>query len=393
MSQEISYSTMMTQNMDNATGTNHESILTETTFFEVDRNDDDTIERSTVFNNDGNHHHHHPKTVTTTPHQSYTSVLQGLTLNMDEPWERSLSRLLEDAVITTPTNTTENHTSVSTITTSADMSQLVSPTTTTTALHPYEYNNSSNTTIDQRIPELMLLGRTESRDYALEIEGTTKTMMMMDDVLSRNSSPIRRRSIYRTHSKQSMYSKNSNISTSGRHLNTISKNHSTNNNSNNKIHYNHHKSLFDSDHESDGDDTTTTEDQCRLIHKFSNESLYIFYDHNQHDHHFNHSSNTNCMNNHQQNVEDRCEQEDDSERKDNDTSVADIKQHEQRTDSSSNHNNKYSIHKASAICDDTDTTENNTDNFDYHHHHQYNESWPVQQQQQQHLPDLYLPMF
>jgi hypothetical protein len=153
-----------------------------------------------------------------TAHQN-GAVLQRIKFNADEPWERSLRRLLED--IPDNVNTT----------------------------------NASAAGIDHpRLPDLLLLSRTDSRDYALEIEDG------MDDnssIISRTTSPIRRHTgIHR--------------------INSVTNKHVK-------------KSLFDSD-----DDESDTNGTCRLSHKFSTESLLLYYD--------------------QQHLEDRCEQEDDSER-------------------------------------------------------------------------------
>jgi hypothetical protein len=149
------------------------------------------------------------------------AILDGLKGKMQEPWERSLQRLLEEQTNTARGSTTNT---------------------------PTTYNGRRVT------PELILLSRTESRDYALEIEGG------MDDnssIVSRGASPSRR--------QLDIYRKNSLSNKHGR------------------------KSLFDSD-----DDESEANGTCRLSHKFSTESLFLYHD--------------------QSRLEDRCEQEDYSDR-------------------------------------------------------------------------------
>jgi hypothetical protein len=219
------------------------------TTLSVETEDDRSVERLMALNNN--------------------AILEGLQLNMQEPWERSLQRLLEEQ----PNPASDS------------------------AMNTPKTNNGRSV-----VPELLLLSRTDSRDYALEIEGS------MDDnssVISRGTSPSRRLSeIYRK------------ISTSNRQLGR--------------------KSLFDSlDDESEGNGT------CRLSHKISTESLFLYFD--------------------QQTLEDRCEQDDYSERICSDDDPRSVV-----------------IHRASAVC------ENNS-----------RESWvvDVEGSQQRPVSNLYLPMY
>ncbi len=236
-------------------------------------------------------------------HRSYTSVMQGLTLNLNEPWERSLSRLLEDV---SSTNETSNHV-LNNNSSNASLPNIASPTSTVQHMTP------------SSVPELVLLSRTESRDYAVEIEGdsnsgTSIMNLSMDDTTTssgvvsngtKNSIPLRSRhhhigSIYRKSSSKKL------LTSAG------------------------HKSLFDDSDVDDESDGTATSGRCRLTHKFSNDSLFLFYEQ-------------------QQYLEDRGEQEDDSERK-----VADDSLPNERS---------FSIHKASAICDENDNDDNLHYNF------------------------------
>lgn len=200
------------------------------------------------------------------------ATLEGLKLNIEEPWERSLQRQLEQL----PNMIRESASS-----------------------------NRTTLTVSGRsvVPELLLLSRTDSRDYALEMEGC------MDDnssVISRGASPIRRRSdIYR---RNSMSNKNA------------------------------RKSLFDSE-----DDESEANGTCRLSHKFSTESLFLYYDH--------------------QGVEDRCEHEDYSDRR-----------------CSFDEPRSVLIHRASAV---------------YENESQESSFFNLEGSQQQERPifDLYLPMY
>jgi hypothetical protein len=224
---------------------------------------------------DAHHHQHHHHN-----QESYTSVMQGLVLNMDEPWERSLSRLLEEVV------PNEYHQMMLYDNT---MSLITSPTSTV----DHQRNIGA--------PELMLLGRTESRDYALEIESNSTTNLTMDDtssVVSSDKTTTNRSGSPKRQFRDSIYRRNSRRGAKGQATGR--------------------KSLFD-DSDGDSDDTEGSR-KCRLVHKFSNDSLYIVYD--------------------QQQMEDRGEQEDDSERRMEETQM--------------NHKQKrtFSILKASAVHDD-----------------------------------------
>ena len=247
-------------------------------------------------------HHHH--------HRSYTSVMQGLTLNLNEPWERSLSRLLEDVSNTNEPNNRfldSNNDMNRSVSSNVSLPNVASPTSTV------EHTTAT------AVPELVLLSRTESRDYAVEIEGdsTSGTSIMnlsMDDTTTssgtisngtKNSIPLRSRhhhirSIYRKSSSKKL------LTTAG------------------------HKSLFDDSDVDDASEGTATSGRCRLTHKFSSDSLFLFYEQQQH-------------------LEDRGEQEDDSDRK-----VADDSLPNERS---------FSIHKASAICEEHDNDDNLHYNF------------------------------
>jgi hypothetical protein len=99
---------------------------------------------------------------------SSSKLSESVKLNDAEPWERSLSRMLLQAA-TMPRSNTHHHSCVS-------------------ATTP---NRQSITA------ELILLGRSESRDYALEIEGSPSSNPASTNS-SRNPSPARTRSIYRS---------------------------------------------------------------------------------------------------------------------------------------------------------------------------------------------------
>jgi hypothetical protein len=226
--------------------------------------------------------------------RSYTSVMQGLTLNLNEPWERSLSRLLEDV-----SNTNEPN------------RQMMNSYRGNTILAP-TITSPTSTVQQTSVPELMLLSRTESRDYALEIEGDscsgTIMNLSMDDSTNsssivsngtKNTSPLRSRH----HPIGSIYRK----TLSKKQLNTTG-----------------HKSLFDDSDNDDESNDTATSGKCRLEHKFSSDSLFLFYEQQQQ----------------RENLEDRGEQEDDSDRK-----MADENHPSERS---------FSIRKASAICDEYD---------------------------------------
>jgi hypothetical protein len=254
------------------------------------------------------------KPTTLDHHRSYASVMQGLTLNLNEPWERSLSRLLEDVSYANEPNTYMANLSSNNSSGNTSVPIITSPTSTMTAT---------------AVPELMLLSRTESRDYALEIEGDSSSgtimNLSMDDTTTssgvashggdKTTSPIRSRlhhpvgSIYRkTLSKK-------NLTVAGR------------------------KSLFDDSDNDDESDDTAASGKCRLTHKFSSDSLLLFYEQQQ------------------QYLEDRGEQEDESERK-----VADESFPNERS---------FSIRKASAICDEYDNDDyyysnyNSSNNYIY----------------------------
>jgi hypothetical protein len=100
-----------------------------------------------------------------------SAVLQGLKLNVSEPWERSLLRLLQEAKASSKTCSVSEDTT----TANADRSRPVA--------------------------ELILLGHSESRDYALEIEGNDDNIITSILSRSSNTSPSRRQkqqhSIYR----------------------------------------------------------------------------------------------------------------------------------------------------------------------------------------------------
>ena len=256
-------------------------------------------------------------------HRSYTSVMQGLTLDLNEPWERSLSRLLDDVSNTNELNgRIMNSTGTSHRTASIPI--MTSPTSTV-----------QNMTTTTAAPELMLLSRTDSRDYALEIEGDSGSSsalmnLSMDDTSTTTTSssvvsqgdghkttnPIRSHSHphYRNHPHHigSIYRK----TLSKKQLTTAGR-----------------KSLFDDSDNDDESDDTAPSGKCRLTHKFSSDSLFLFFEQQQQQQ--------------QQNLEDRGEQEDESDRR-----VADENLSNQRS---------FSIRKASAICDD-----NEYDNDDYY---------------------------
>ena len=257
-------------------------------------------------------------------HRSYTSVMQGLTLDLNEPWERSLSRLLDDVSNTNELNGRIMN-STGTSHRSASIPIMTSPTSTV-----------QNMTTTTTAPELMLLSRTDSRDYALEIEGDSGSSsalmnLSMDDTTTTTTSssvvsqgdghkttnPIRSRSHphYRNHPHHigSIYRK----TLSKKQLTTAGR-----------------KSLFDDSDNDDESDDNAPSGKCRLTHKFSSDSLFLFYEQQQ-------------QQQQQQNLEDRGEQEDESDRR-----VADENLSNQRS---------FSIRKASAICDD-----NEYDNDDYY---------------------------
>jgi hypothetical protein len=102
---------------------------------------------------------------------SASKLSESVKLNHTEPWERSLSRMLLQAATMPMSNTR------------------VSANTAATAPNRQSISAES----------LILLGRSESRDYALEIEGSPSgSSNPASTYSSRNPSPARTRSIYRS---------------------------------------------------------------------------------------------------------------------------------------------------------------------------------------------------
>ena len=124
-----------------------------------------------------------------------------------------------------------------------------------------------------------------------------------------------------------------------------------------------------SNHSDNESDDTATSGKCRLSHKFSSDSLFLFYEQQQ-----------SQQQQQENNFEDRGEQEDDSDRK--------------MTDASGR---SFSIRKASAMGD-----ENEYDDDNYYYQNSYYESRqlfipdrrPSRPTIHRHPPsDLYLPTF
>jgi hypothetical protein len=106
---------------------------------------------------------------------SASKLSESVTLNDTEPWERSLSRMLLQAATMPMSNT--HHSCVSANAAAAAVTNRQQP-------------------ISAEC--LILLGRSESRDYALEIEGSPSCSNPASTYSSRNPSPARTRSIYRS---------------------------------------------------------------------------------------------------------------------------------------------------------------------------------------------------
>jgi hypothetical protein len=104
---------------------------------------------------------------------SASKLSESVKLNHTEPWERSLSRMLLQAATMPMSN-----------------------------MHHSCANAAAGAVTNRQQPIsaecLILLGRSESRDYALEIEGSPSCSNPTSTYSSRNPSPARTRSIYRS---------------------------------------------------------------------------------------------------------------------------------------------------------------------------------------------------